>query len=228
MTIEQVLEEIIKLPENLHDCGTVSSDVLRGIVKHTKNLEIINSIETGSGKTSLLLTNISKNHHVFAINYGNSVSVVLDSPLLNKKSYNLIEGPTQKTLPAHNFNYKIQLAYLDGPHGYPFPDLEYYYIYPHLSSNALLIIDDILIPSIYNMYKIIKEDAMFEEIEVIGTTAFFKRTSAETFDPFADGWWLQNYNKKRYPIWINSQTAIKSFIPEKMKIKIKEYLKKIK
>jgi len=227
MTTEEILEEIINLPEDLHGCGTVSAKVLRGILKYGKNLGITNSVETGSGKTSLLFSNISKNHYAFAVNYADSVSVVLNSPLLNKKSYNLIEGPTQKTLPVYNFNYKIQLAYLDGPHGYPFPELEYFYIYPHLSANALLIIDDILIPTIYNMYKFIKADAMFEQLEVIGTTAFFKRTSTETFDPYADGWWLQNYNKKKYPIWINTKTAVKSFIPESAKIEIKKYLKKI-
>ena len=34
--------------------------------------------------------------------------------------------------------------------------------------------------------------------EVVGTTAFFQRTDAETFDPLGDGWWLQGYNEQAY------------------------------
>ena len=38
---------------------------------------------------------------------------------------------------------------------------------------------------------------MFRLLEVVGTTAFFERTSAPPFDPHGDGWWLQNFNKNR-------------------------------
>jgi len=37
-------------------------------------------------------------------------------------------------------------------HGYPFPEMEYYFIYPHLEENALLIVDDIHIQNIYNLF----------------------------------------------------------------------------
>ncbi len=41
---------------------------------------------------------------------------------------------------------------------------------------------------------------MFEELELVGSTAFFRRTRAPCFEPFGDGWWLQNYNKARHPM----------------------------
>jgi hypothetical protein len=38
---------------------------------------------------------------------------------------------------------------------------------------------------------------MFELVQVVERTAFFRRTTALVFDPFGDGWWLQGYNRKR-------------------------------
>ena len=45
-----------------------------------------------------------------------------------------------------------------------------------------------------------KEEEMFQFVETVDKSAFFVRTAAPLFDPFLDGWWLQGYNKKRFPI----------------------------
>ncbi|MCL4854078.1 MAG: hypothetical protein KJZ78_22190 [Bryobacteraceae bacterium] len=85
---------------------------------------------------------------------------------------------------------------IDGPHAYPFPDLEYYYLYPHLDTGALLVLDDIHIRSINNLFQFLRSDEMFRLDEVVKTTAFFIRTGAPTFDPLADGWRQQRYNAR--------------------------------
>src|SRR3954469_6355876 len=100
----------------------------------------------------------------------------LRSHLLRKDVVTAVEGPSQLTLPKHQFK-PLQLALIDGPHAYPFPELEYYYIYPHLAAGALLIIDDIDIPTINNMYQVLRADRMYKEIEIVGKTAFLERTS---------------------------------------------------
>jgi hypothetical protein len=43
-------------------------------------------------------------------------------------------------LPQYHFT-RLQLVLIDG-YGYPFPDLQYYFLYPHLETGALLILDD--------------------------------------------------------------------------------------
>ena len=88
----------------------------------------------------------------------------------------------------------------DGPHGYPFPELEYYFFYPHLDEDALLVIDDIHIPTIFRLFSFLREEAMFDFLGVASTTAFFRRNSSPAFHPLGDGWWLQNYNKNRFPV----------------------------
>src|SRR4029078_1508493 len=125
-------------------------------------------------------SHLSSSHHVFAVDDGSSISQVRQSPLFRSENVTFIEGPTQITLPQHRFTEKLQLVLIDGPHGYPFPDLEYYFLYPHLETGALLILDDIHIPTIPNLFQFLRRDAMFELDEVVQTTAFLTRTSAPT------------------------------------------------
>jgi hypothetical protein len=49
------------------------------------------------------------------------------------------------------------------------------------------------------MFEIVKEEAMFELLDVVdANTAFFRRTSAPLIHPEHDSWWLQGYNRSYY------------------------------
>lgn len=194
----QILEQIAALAGEWHGAGTLGGNVLRRIAFHA-GASLDNTAETGAGKSTLLFSHLSKRHTVFALDYGESLTMVRNSPLFNGSTVEIVEGPTLKTLPTHPFAEKLQAVLIDGPHGYPFPDMEYWYFYPHIAAGGLLIVDDIHIPTIHNLYSFLKDDEMFALLEVVGTTAIFRRTAAPLFDPFADGWWLQGYNKKRFP-----------------------------
>jgi hypothetical protein len=194
-----VLAEVTRLAPEMHKAGTFSPTTLEAIVRHAALRPITQSIETGAGASTLLFSHLSQAHTVFAIDAGTgSIRSVQESSLLRPGTVTFVEGPTQRTLPAHVFTQPLQLALIDGPHGYPFPDLEYYYIYPHLERDALLILDDIHIPTIGNLCDVLEADEMFTLQEVVETTAFFRRTDAPTFDPTGDGWWLQQYNKRAF------------------------------
>jgi hypothetical protein len=202
-TIEELLQKILGLPSDWHGAGSLRPDVLRSIARRAAERELRFSAETGTGKSTLLLSHLSPNHTVFAKDDrgdGDSLVNVQQSPLLRRDVVTFVVGPTQRTLPLHQFAHPLQLVLLDGPHGYPFPELEYYFIYPHLSEDALLIVDDIQLPTVFNFFCFLREDEMFRHIETVHTTAFFVRTGAPVFNPLDDGWWLQNYNKKRYPV----------------------------
>lgn len=191
----QRLQQILELPDDWHAAGSLSAVTLMAIARHCAQIQIQHSLETGAGKSTLLFSYLSPDHKVFATDDGNgSITQVKASPLLNRASVEFIEGPTQRMLPQYEFCSPLHAVLLDGPHGYPFPELEYYYIYPHLEPGALLIIDDIHIPTIHHMFEFLRMDEMFRLLEVVEKTAFFVRTDTPTFNPFGDGWWLQQYN----------------------------------
>ncbi|HLH01103.1 MAG TPA: class I SAM-dependent methyltransferase [Bryobacteraceae bacterium] len=196
-TRPEVLKDILEVQAILHGAGTVSREALSAIARHTSiRSRIRRSVETGCGATTLLLSHLSEHHTAFALDIGGSIVNVRRSPLLREGVVSFVEGPSQRTLPQHHFDEKLQLAVIDGPHAYPFPDLEYYCLYPHLETGALLVLDDIHIRSINNLFKFLCSDEMFRLDEVVKTTAFFTRTEAPTFDPIGDGWRQQRYNAR--------------------------------
>ncbi len=75
--------------------------------------------------------------------------------------------------------------------------MEYYFFYPHIKPGGYLIIDDIHIPSIGRMADILQEDAMWNFVTLISTTAVLQRTEAEETPTFGDHWWTQDYNRRR-------------------------------
>ena len=195
----EVLSEIIRISPTLHTAGTFSVATLDAFVRHVSAKPPQHSVETGAGASTLLLSHLSERHTVFALDGGTgSLQSVQISPLLRRDVVTFVEGPSQTTLPRHEFTHPIQVALIDGPHAYPFPELEYYYLYPHLDTDALLIVDDIHIPTITHLFDFLCADQMFDLQEVVETTAFFRRTDVPTFFPFGDGWQLQRYNQRAF------------------------------
>ncbi len=196
---DELLARISALPYDWHGAGTLPPNVLEAMVRLIGG-RIRRSVETGAGKSTLLLSHLSDHHTVFAMDGGNSVSVTQASDLLNKAHVEYVDGPTQDTLRAYTFMEPLDFALIDGPHGYPFPELEYWVLYRHIRPGGLLVIDDIQIPTIHAMFEFLREEPMFTLVEVVGYTAFFRRTNTPTFDPYCDGWFEQPYNTARFPI----------------------------
>ena len=186
-----------------HHAGALARDELAAIEQEYPRQGL--SIETGCGASTILLSNLSRAHTTFCTDDRNvengSVAFALDCPLFNRSCVEFVYGPTQVTMPSFEFKQKLDLALIDGPHAFPFPELEYYYIYPHLAQNALLIIDDVHIPTIHNLYRFLKEDRMFSFVRKVNNAAIFRRTESPTFpDPLGEGWGEQEFNRRRFPV----------------------------
>lgn len=220
-SIDELIEKLRALPRDWSPYGSLAGEVLRAIAYHCSKMDIGHSLETGCGKSTLLFSHLSRQHKVFAMDAdkNGNLKKVQNSPFLNSISVEFIEGPAQRTLPQHRFDHRIEAALIDGPHGYPFPELDYYFIYPLLKPGGILIVDDIQIPTIRNMFNFLKTDEMFSLIEVVRNTAFFRRTERPTFDPYGDGWWSQNYNKQRDRI--SELVAYFTWVPKPIKRSIR-------
>jgi hypothetical protein len=201
---DDLLRDIAALPDHWHGAGVCGTAALRAIAHAARSRHIAHSAETGVGKSTLLFSHLSAHHTVFALDdtgSSNSLQQVRESPLLNSANVTFVVGPTQQTLPQHAFgHHRLQLVLLDGPHGYPSPELEYYFFLRHLDEDAVLVIDDIHIPTIFRLFSFMKEEAMFDYLGRVSTTAFFRRNAASLVDPLGDNWWLQNFNRRRFPI----------------------------
>ncbi len=207
------LADIIDAAASLNPGDNLSPRVLRAIAAHAAGRNVRRSAETGAGGSTLLFSHLSERHTAFTIQGNNSIiSRITSSLLFQAETSDFVEGPTQRTLPLYTFDGPLDAVLIDGPHAFPFPQLEYFYLYPHLAVDALLVLDDIHIRTIHELYRFLREDTMFELIDVVERTAFFRRTSAAVFDAWDDGWWLQSYNRRpltRYT-W---REAVKKSLP---------------
>lgn len=200
--LSSTLDSIKSLPQDFHEAGVMQPAVLDALFEIGTCRTLHKSAETGCGKTAMLLSWLSRDHTIFTLErYGTnpcqSFTAVFQSPLLNHDNVRFVLGPTQQTLPQHSFETDLDLVLLDGPHGFPFPCLEYYYFYPKLKVGASLIVDDIHIPSVRMLHDFLLDDDMFELEHTVENTAFFKRTDTPVFNPTGDDWWLQRYNQRR-------------------------------
>ncbi len=193
----------VSLGDNVqHLAGSFPNSVLAQIESALPS-KCENTVETGCGKSTILFSNLSNHHTVFALDdrkYGDDSSVAFyeNSPITFKDVLEVIFGETQLTLPVYKNFRPYDVVLIDGPHGFPFPELEYYYLVPHLKAGGFLILDDVHIASVGLMADVLKEDDMFEVHALIETTLILRRTQAPLVNPIGDGWYQQSYNRRRF------------------------------
>lgn len=196
------LSAIAALPEDWQDSGNLGEGVIRRmaalVAEHRPGGPAL-SAETGCGKSTLLFSHVSGEHLCFTLEGGDSYAKTAASPLLGRDRVRFVLGPSQRTLQRHEWSAPLDVALIDGGHGYPFPELDYYGFYPQIRPGGLLVVDDIHIPTITHLFRVLQEDAMWRLLAVELYTAFFQRTDAPTFDPFGDGWIHQRFNRDRFP-----------------------------
>lgn len=181
-----------------HDSGNLGSAVLDTIANVAIEIGARETAETGCGLSTVVLSTIAQNHTCFTVAAGNSLERVQGVPHLQRHRVNFVVGPSQFTLARHSFPCPLDLVLIDGPHGFPFAQMEYFYFYPRIRNGGVLIVDDIHIPTIRQMYDVLCDDKMWTHVENVLTTAFFRRTDAPMFDPFGDGWERQRFNQRHF------------------------------
>jgi predicted O-methyltransferase YrrM len=182
-----------------HDSGNLNIAVLRRIAREAERVGARRTAETGCGLSTVVLSAIVEKHLCFTVDVGDSLQKVRAAPPLNAGAVEFVIGPAQRTVGAFPFQEPLDLVLIDGPHGFPFPYLEYYHFYPHIRPGGVLVVDDIHIPTLRQMYDVLRDDEMWRHLGDELTTAFFERTDAPTFDPTGDGWERQRFNLRHFP-----------------------------
>lgn len=186
--------------EHPHGAGSMDYRTLAAIEDSLPSGELVTA-ETGCGRSTILFSNLSKQHHVFCFddtaNQNSSVTYYKECSVTRQSSLEAHFGATQKVLAEFQHDEPYDCVLIDGPHGYPFPDLEYFHFYPNIKTGGLLIVDDLQIGTIGRMADVIQDDDMWDTVSIVGKTAIFKRTDTEGVPADGDHWWAQNFNRRR-------------------------------
>ncbi len=207
--MSQLVNRIVRYQEQIggaHRAGTCSAGPLEKLEWYLVEYfdsRPIRSIETGCGASTIVFANYATRHTAYCYDDrefdASSVKYAQDFPGFREDRVDWIFGPTQRTVFEHPPTEQVDLVLLDGPHGYPFPELEYFAFYNWLRPGGILIVDDIHIPTINRFYRFLLEDESFLRHGLASTTAYFQRTNAPAFNMEGDDWWLQRYNAQRFP-----------------------------
>jgi precorrin-6B methylase 2 len=175
---------------------SMAPSALSAIAERGRGRPLFATAETGCGGSTILLSHLSRQHTVFAIEGGNrTISELSRHPDLKRECVEFVEGETKETLPRYRFENPLDLVLLDGPHAYPLPQIEYAYLFPRLRKDGWLIIDDLQIPSVHELFRFLKQEPGLDLAEVVARTAFFRKVE-EKSDAGPDGWWLQGTNRR--------------------------------
>jgi len=156
------------------------------------------SAETGCGGSTIVLSQASDRHTAFAIEgKDGTITELRKHSDLRAEKVTFVEGETKQTLPGCQFAGALDLALLDGPHAYPLPQMEFAHLFPWIRVGGWLVVDDIQIPSVYELIRFLKKESSVALEEVVVRTAFFRRVSAARQGP--DDWERQGMNRRA--IW---------------------------
>jgi precorrin-6B methylase 2 len=150
--------------------------------------------ETGCGGSTIVLSHASDRHTAFAIDgKDRTITELRKQSDLRTEKVTFVEGETKDTLPQYQFAGELDLVLLDGPHAYPLPQIEFSYLFPWIRLGGWLVVDDIQIPSVYEMFDFLRKESSVVLEDVVVRTAFFRRAGAVEHSP--DGWALQGINR---------------------------------
>jgi hypothetical protein len=184
--------ELIDRASEFHAWDAMAPAALEGILKRGP---FRFSAETGCGGSTIVFSQSSDHHTAFAIEGANLTITELRKHVdLRAERVTFVEGETKDTLPGHVFPSELDLVLLDGPHAYPMPQLEFVYLFRDLRVGGWLVIDDLQIPSVHELFRFLEREPCVVLEEVIVRTAFFRRISADPSVP--DGWPLQGMNRR--------------------------------
>lgn len=142
-----------------------------------------------------MLSHASELHTAFAIEGENrTITALRQCGDLNCDAVAFVEGETRESVPGYSFSTSLDLVLLDGPHAYPLPQLEYAYLFPQIRAGGWLVIDDIQIPSVHELFRFLTRESSVVLEDVVVRTAFFRKMSAPDKGP--DGWETQGINRR--------------------------------
>ncbi|MGA3079133.1 MAG: class I SAM-dependent methyltransferase [Bryobacteraceae bacterium] len=183
--------DLVKRASGFHPWDAMSPMALSAILNRGP---FRSTAETGCGGSTIVLSHASDRHTAFAIDgKDRTISELRKQSDLRTGKVTFVEGETKDTLPAYRFEGELDLVLLDGPHAYPLPQIEFAYLFPWIRLGGWLVVDDVQIPSVYEIFDFLRKEPPVVLEEVVVRTAFFRRTGAAEHSP--DGWARQGINR---------------------------------
>jgi predicted O-methyltransferase YrrM len=163
--------------------GAVNWAVNSGVLRYLEEIVQDNyrTLETGSGHTTVAFAALAA-HHI-SIN-PNSIECDLIKGYMQKYNIPLdrvefLNESSDAALIKLDINESIDVAFIDGCHGFPFPLLDWHYIDLHLKEGGILGVDDIEIPAVEVLCNFLRKNGTYSLEYRVGITEFYRKLTSE-------------------------------------------------
>lgn len=158
------------------------------------------TLETGCGATTIVLAAAGAVHTACFLDAseGEAVMEWCGAHDVDTTSVTLCPGSSSATLPRLDIG-ALDLVMVDGCHGFPFPQLDWYYAASHLVTGGVLIVDDTHLAAPYELRKYLEADPRWERIRVGTQWVAFRRLGTGALD---EEWTSQPFHQ---PLAIRAQ-----------------------
>ncbi len=159
------------------------------------------TLETGCGATTIVLAAAGAVHTACFLDAseGEAVMAWCGAHDVDTTAITLCPGSSSETLPRLDIG-DLDLVMVDGCHGFPFPQLDWYYAASHLVTGGVLIVDDTHLAAPYELRKYLEADPRWERIRVGTQWVAFRRLGTGSLD---EEWTSQPFHQ---PLAIRAQS----------------------
>lgn len=186
MNIEDLFEEDIGLVRSWR-LGNESLQCINNYAKPG-----LNTIETGIGYSTIAFAASGSNHNVCFVDEQAKLNVIryAEQNHIDVSHVSFVPGRSQYTLPG--IKAAIDFALIDGDHAFPMPVIDFYYIGMMTKVGGHILVDDMHIKSVYDIYEFAKTSKWWECISVFddGRSLLLRKMGDFSHDWFG----IQDYN----------------------------------
>jgi hypothetical protein len=145
------------------------------------------TLETGAGVSTLLFAASGAEHDVIApaSDEFERIRVEAEGRGIDLERVRFHDGPSHEVLAALPQR-ELDIALIDGAHGFPYPVLDWWLLAPCLRIGARLLVDDAFLPPVALLLDYLRYDPAWSIDEVVGNRTVVVRKVAASLPSF--GW----------------------------------------
>lgn len=143
------------------------------------------TLETGSGASTIVFAASGTAHEAVTSDPGEEVRIRAACADLGVSSASVVFriGLSHEVLPGLPLR-ELDLALLDGAHGFPYPILDWWYLWPRLKEGGLLLLDDAYLPPVRALLDFARTSRVWRIERSVGYRTVVLRKLADELPPF--------------------------------------------
>lgn len=151
------------------------------------------SLETGCGISTLVFAIGKSSHTAITPNRSEieAVSRYALSHSISLDSVNFVNEASETYLPKVMESEPLDFVLVDGRHAFPWPAIDYFYASPRIRNDGIIVVDDIMIPSVKVLVDFLAKDANWTLIREFPRRALAFKKIGNELDV---EWNFQRYN----------------------------------